>query len=71
MKISFRGLFGEKLPSEPESWLELAELQIDTARNLLKHEETCNEACEWMRSANRSVSRAILATPKKIVGVPE
>ena len=70
-KITFRGLFGEKRPSEPEAWLDLAETQIETAKALLKHEETLNEAKEWMRGANRSVSRAILATPTKIVGVPE
>lgn len=70
-KISFRGLFGEKRPSEPEAWLDLAETQIETAKALLKRDETMNEAKEWMRGANRSVSRAILATPTKVVGVPE
>ena len=69
-KIIFRGLFGEKRPSEPEAWLDLAETQITTARTLLKREETMNEAQEWMRSANRSISRAILATPKRLVDVP-
>lgn len=69
-KISFRGLFGEKRPSEPEAWLDLAETQITTAKALLKQEETMDEAREWMRSAVRSVSRAILATPKRMVDVP-
>ena len=69
-KINFRGLFGGKRPSESEAWLDLAETQITTARTLLKREETMNEAQEWMRSANRSISRAILATPKRLVDVP-
>lgn len=70
-KVSFRGLFGEKQPSESESWLDLAQAQIDAARALSHRGDANREACELMRGAVRSVSRAILATPTEPVGVPK